>query len=120
MPWEIYLMIRICTEEKSCPIPKLVLRELGKSLKLSFTDFMLILETTIFNTTIRGSTHGKLNLVLNSCSLTLKYLKFKAKKLLKRCAVSYKYICKFSFNYKWVATWLHDITMSHTHFRVNL
>ena len=83
MPWAIYLMIRICTKEKSCPISILVLWELDKSLKLSFTDFMLILETTIFITTITGYPHGKLNLVLNSCSLTLKYLNFKGKKFLK-------------------------------------
>ena len=120
MSWAIYLMIRICTKEKSCPIPILVLWELDKSLKLSFTDFMLILETTIFITTITGYPHGKLNLVLNSCSLTLKYLSFKAKKFFKRCAVIYKYICEFSFHYKWVISWLHDIIMSNTHFRVNL
>ena len=59
MPSAIYLMIRICTKEKSYPIPILVLWKLDKSIKLSFTDFMLILETAIFNTKITGSPHGK-------------------------------------------------------------
>ena len=83
MPWAIYLLIRRCTKEKSCPIPILVLWELDKSLKLSFTDFMLILKTTIFNTTITGSPHAKLNLVLNSCSLRWNTLALKLQNSLK-------------------------------------
>ena len=83
MPWAIYLMIRIWTKEKSCSIPILVLWKLDKSIKSSFTDFMLILETTIFNTTVAGSPHGKLNLVLNPCSWHWNNLALKLKSSLK-------------------------------------
>ena len=59
---------------------------------------MKIRETNIFSVTITsGSPQGILNLVLNSYRLTVK--KLCQKKILKRCAVSYKYTCKFRFNY---------------------